>query len=191
MHHVKRGDFWAAEERSRLGRIGESPTFGGSPYPSAWRGDIQDGLRRGGSLRVPPKPRLNRMSSAEPIKASDDAVDGASSPAAVRLWAKWSQNRGDHAAVSLLLDSGDGVSHCPSASIRSPVELASDQPITPPLTFAPYDDGEPAMSYLDGAERVEEGVRLFLRRMTLPAAADRPTAVALQQAWEQIGLKHT
>ncbi|WVF70782.1 hypothetical protein IAT40_005576 [Kwoniella sp. CBS 6097] len=57
-------------------------------------------VRRGGSLRIPPshsrehlsavveKPRLKRMTSAESIRASDEA-GSSESPAGVKLWANW------------------------------------------------------------------------------------------------------
>jgi hypothetical protein len=189
MHHVRKGELWDYEERARISRIGDSPSFGGTPYPSAWRGDVQDGLRRGGSLRVAPKPRLNRMSSAESLKASDDAVDGASSPAGVRLWAKWSQHRGDHDAVSILLaDSAEGV----SVSLHpAPIRQSSwDEPVTA-LELGdhpPYADGTPAMPYLDSADRVGPEIRHVLQQMVSPLASERPSAEAVRAAWNELGL---
>ncbi|WVQ97147.1 hypothetical protein IAU59_004257 [Kwoniella sp. CBS 9459] len=75
----------------------------GAGYPSgALPGSTTIGgiVRRGGSLRIPPshsrehlsavaeKPRLKRMTSAESIRASDEA-GSSESPAGVKLWANW------------------------------------------------------------------------------------------------------
>ncbi|OCF33290.1 serine/threonine protein kinase [Kwoniella heveanensis BCC8398] len=70
---------------------------GALPGTAATIGGI---VRRGGSLRIPPshsrehlsavveKPRLKRMTSAESIRASDEA-GSSESPAGVKLWANW------------------------------------------------------------------------------------------------------
>ncbi|WRT63997.1 uncharacterized protein IL334_000924 [Kwoniella shivajii] len=133
------------ERLQRVGS-GEGVSTSGSPYPSAWRGypsnsvsvsattgagypsgtisnsinnpiNAVNGIRRGGSLRVPPsyssrdhlptfvdnngnipnntssgnngsKPKLKRMTSAESIKASDQ-VTNSESPSGVKLYANW------------------------------------------------------------------------------------------------------
>ncbi|WVQ85313.1 hypothetical protein IAT38_007478 [Cryptococcus sp. DSM 104549] len=132
MHHVRKGGLWAYEERERLGRVGEPAevgSVGGSPYPSAWRGYPDGasfaatgaGVRRAGSLRVPnthsrdhltagtsfdpspsPRPRLNRMTSAESIRANDEA-GSAESPAGIKLWAKWVKDGAGVDPVTALL----------------------------------------------------------------------------------------
>ncbi|KAK8865811.1 hypothetical protein IAR55_000958 [Kwoniella newhampshirensis] len=128
MHHVRKGGLWAYEERERLHRVGndDGVSIDGSPYPSAWRGAAstmsglsQAGVRRTGSLRVPPsysrdqistvtfdglppyggtaaggsnaKPKLKRMTSTESIRASDE-VENSESPSGVKLWANWIKN---------------------------------------------------------------------------------------------------
>ncbi|WVW82105.1 hypothetical protein I302_104110 [Kwoniella bestiolae CBS 10118] len=130
MHHVRKGGLWAYEERERFQRIGneDGVSTAGSPYPSAWRGysnasasgagypsgagttaALGGGVRRAGSLRVPPsysrehlaatsimvdglshgvKPKLKRMTSAESIRASDEATSN-ESPSGVKLYANW------------------------------------------------------------------------------------------------------
>lgn len=131
MHHVKKGGLWAYEEEERLGRVGEPYRQGiqaGTPYPSAWRDNYSAsgssashilaaagaaGVRRGGSLRVPPtystlveeRPRLKRMTSAESVRANDDAGKS-ESPAGVKLWAKWVKDgAGDDPVTGLLSES--------------------------------------------------------------------------------------
>ncbi|WWD09223.1 hypothetical protein V865_007345 [Kwoniella europaea PYCC6329] len=133
MHHVRKGGLWAYEERERFQRVGneDGVSTAGSPYPSAWRGysntsttgagypsgsgnvtvGLGGGVRRAGSLRVPPsysrehlaasvivdghghgvtsgKPKLKRMTSAESIRASDEATNS-ESPSGVKLYANW------------------------------------------------------------------------------------------------------
>ncbi|WWC58409.1 uncharacterized protein I303_100949 [Kwoniella dejecticola CBS 10117] len=131
MHHVRKGGLWAYEERERFQRVGNEDglsTAAGSPYPSAWRGYSSTsisgagypsgsiptgGVRRTGSLRVPPsysrehlaaavdlhgvpsyshghgvKPKLKRMTSAESLRASDEA-GSSESPSGVKLYANW------------------------------------------------------------------------------------------------------
>ncbi|OCF73627.1 serine/threonine protein kinase [Kwoniella mangroviensis CBS 8886] len=131
MHHVRKGGLWAYEERERFQRVGneDGMSTAGSPYPSAWRGysntsttgagypsgsgnvtvGLGGGVRRAGSLRVPPsysrehlaasviadghgvagaKPKLKRMTSAERLRASDEATSS-ESPSGVKLYANW------------------------------------------------------------------------------------------------------
>ncbi|WVQ71008.1 hypothetical protein IAR50_000533 [Cryptococcus sp. DSM 104548] len=113
-HRVKSGGLWLYEENERLSRVGQGVDVDGTPFPSAWREPAYSGssdfainsvagIRRAGSLRVPStystlgkehpstfsgRPRLNRMTSAESIRANEDATSSAS-PAAIKLWSKW------------------------------------------------------------------------------------------------------
>ncbi|ODN84358.1 hypothetical protein L202_00325 [Cryptococcus amylolentus CBS 6039] len=113
-HRVKSGGLWPYEESERLSRVGQGVEVDGTPFPSAWREPVYSGssdfatnsvagIRRAGSLRVPStystlgkepsatfsgRPRLNRMTSAESIRANEDATSSAS-PAAIKLWSKW------------------------------------------------------------------------------------------------------
>ncbi|KIS01489.1 serine/threonine protein kinase [Cryptococcus deuterogattii 2001/935-1] len=142
MHHVKKGGLWAYEEEERLSRVGEPYREGvvqaGTPYPSAWRDNYSAssashilaagaaGVRRGGSLRVPPtystlveahekvglpppppgRPRLKRMTSEESVRANDDAGKS-ESPAGVKLWAKWVKDGAGVDPVTALLSESD------------------------------------------------------------------------------------
>ncbi|WVR05759.1 hypothetical protein IAU60_002784 [Kwoniella sp. DSM 27419] len=140
MHHVRKGALWTYEERERLHRVGndDGVSTAGSPYPSAWRGSpsattgagypsghahsnsLGGGVRRAGSLRVPPshsrdhlaavveKPRLKRMTSAESLRASDDA-GSSESPAGVKLWANWVKAAAPASASGSTPVSGPGV----------------------------------------------------------------------------------
>lgn len=210
MHHVRKGALWAWEERERLSRIGneEDVSLAGSPYPSAWRDFQIEGVKRTGSLRIPqrdPRPRLARMSSAESLRASEDAADGpssAESPAGVKLWAKWIKNpqaTPTPDAVSLLLSEVDDpksmtaagdYSFTPSAAPSRQSPLSS--PISPvrPVekrhnagTAMTYADGSPVMMFLDGMEYVRDDVREVFRAMVDPLAEDRPTAEEVRRLW--------
>lgn len=126
-----------------------------SPYPSAWHDDAvnqlvpsvypDQSLRRAGSLRVPmrpsrgggsnmhgplstsfERPRLNRVGSAESIKASDDVVAGdnsSESPSAIKLWHNWVK--------------GGGGAHRKHGSKLGPIERllrSDDEPPSPPMS---------------------------------------------------------
>ncbi|WWC86102.1 uncharacterized protein L201_000973 [Kwoniella dendrophila CBS 6074] len=142
MHHVRKGGLWAYEERERFQRIGneDGVSTAGSPYPSAWRGysatstgagypsgsniGVGGGVRRAGSLRVPPsysrehlaavvdghnhgvKPKLKRMTSAESIRASDEA-SSSESPSGVKLYANWVKSGPGLDAITRLLSDED------------------------------------------------------------------------------------
>ncbi|EIW73200.1 serine/threonine protein kinase [Tremella mesenterica] len=114
MHHVRQGDLWVWEERTRLG-LETSHGPGISPYPSAWRTEVESGgIKRAGSLRLPKgrnpvnlnnilnvdavvfgRPKLSRMSSAESLRASEDVVDSqrsSDSPGGLKSWTNWIKN---------------------------------------------------------------------------------------------------
>lgn len=84
------------------------------------------GVRRGGSLRVPPtystlvegqeeialapgRPRLKRMTSAESVRANDDAGKS-ESPPGVKLWAKWVKDGAGVDPVTALLSESESES---------------------------------------------------------------------------------
>lgn len=84
------------------------------------------GIRRGGSLRVPPtystlvegqeeialapgRPRLKRMTSAESVRANDDAGKS-ESPPGVKLWAKWVKDGAGVDPVTALLSESESES---------------------------------------------------------------------------------
>ena len=185
MHHVRKGDLWIWEERARLGLIGTETPLGGSPYPSAWR--IQpEGVKRGGSLRVPTssaRPGLVRMPSAESLRASDDVTDGGNSPAGVKLWAKW-MRQPSPGPIAALLSEGES-DELPT------IELRQDCIDSPPRVLRPhvdtsYEDGSPVMIFLDGQGSVNEGVREVLKAMLDPDPFIRPTAEELQVLWDEL-----
>jgi len=189
-----------------------------SPYPSAWRHDYPaGGVRRAGSLRVPnqkvfDRPKLGRMGSTESLRASEDVGHG-DSPAAVRLWGKWISN--PHTGtdpISLLLadDVPSPTTPTHSSTSRSGLKVdissasptVSDYQSSIPVpddvynggvgkepTGPAYSDGSPAMFFLDGQERVEEGIWKILRAMTLPQKESRPTAEDVRKTWRDSGLR--
>jgi hypothetical protein len=133
------------------------------------------------------------MSSAESMKASDDALEGTSTPAGVRLWAKWAQNRGDHDAVLQLLSGTDKAAfpHQHHAHVR---QTSAEYPVgqmKTPLSFPPYNDGTPPMLFLDGEDRVDEGIRAVLKAMVSSAAIDRPSADAVNSSWQRLRVRRT
>ncbi|KAE8540032.1 hypothetical protein D1P53_003970 [Cryptococcus gattii VGV] len=88
------------------------------------------GVRRGGSLRVPPtystlveeqegialapgRPRLKRMTSAESVRANDDAGKS-ESPAGVKLWAKWVKDGAGVDPVTALLSESESDTSFPT-----------------------------------------------------------------------------
>ena len=212
MYHVRKGGLWDWEERERLIRIGASTddaSVAGSPYPSAWRAQQSDGVRRAGSLRVQmgdSRPRLARMSSAESLLALDDVVDGphsAQSPSGIRLWAKWAkrqQTSSGHDAMLLLLnEGGDATStnlppdskrwSAPTSrqsSLPSPLSPGRDADTIRVVSGAPYRDGSPGMSFLDGKSRVTEDIREVLKAMLDPVPGERPTAKEVRQIWDDM-----
>lgn len=215
MHHVRRGGLWAYEERTRLGKIGsEQPSNAGSPYPSAWRelGINQEGVKRGGSLRVPggggDRPRLTRMSSAESLKASEDLVrseTGIDSPAGVKLWAKWmKQPSSVNDAMAALLtehnhETGRGLVPIRNGATRrsidgtsptSPIiaESTNEAETVPSLGVPLYQDGTPCMLFLDGETMVDIQVREILKEMLDPDPEARPTAAEILRSWDEMGI---
>lgn len=160
MHHVRKGNLWAHEERQRLHRVGNE--LGGSPYPSAWR---DEGLQRGGSLRV--RPKLSRMPSAESLRASDDIV-AAQSPSGIKIWARWAHSQPRADAVSALLAEED--------LILSPLRPETT-PRTEPPSPIPNEGG--VMTFLSG-EIVPETIRDTLHQMLSPDPSNRPTAKQLE-----------
>lgn len=55
MHQVRRGGLWDYEDRERFNQIRD---WKSTPSPSAWR--EEQAVKRGGSLRLPTKPKLAR-----------------------------------------------------------------------------------------------------------------------------------
>ena len=187
MHHVRKGDLWIWEERARLGLIGTETPLGGSPYPSAWRIE-PEGLKRGGSLRVPPssaRPGLVRLPSAESLRASNDVTDGGGSPAGVRLWAKWLRQPSPGPIAALL--SEDELQELPTPELHQD-HTDPPQRAAPPIVDATYEDGSPIMVYLDGEATVSAGLREVLRAMLDPDPALRPTADELKVLWDELML---
>lgn len=193
MHHVRKGDLWEWEERVRIGRVGSEYQEGESPYPSASREVSTEGVKRGGSLRIPalsaPRPSLVRMSSAESLKASHDASRGIDSPAGIKLWAGWARQTGSPGPLAALL--GDDYS---SEDDRVDELMDLGQP-TSDIDFKPnscaaktYLDGSPVMSFLQGEETVTEEIREVLRDMVDRDPQNRPTADELLELWDQLGV---
>lgn len=250
MHHVRKGGLWAWEERERLLRIGQEheESVAPSPYPSAWRaGDYAQGgagalgVRRGGSLRLPPtstaatvgiaspvisvdRPTLGRMSSTESLRASED-TSHIDSPPGVKLWGKWisrTPTAGKTDPISLLLAESDehtapsgssrttttlrvdtsAISRSTSTSTRpspsdstmpsspiSPERPDRTAPTKPKQTGVAYEDGSPAMLFLDGRSEVPDGVRQVLRAMLQSREEARPTADQLRAKWEELDVR--
>ena len=219
MHHVRRGGLWAWEERARISKIGEEDlSIEPSPYPSAWRGIPSEGVRRGGSLRVPReaspstvkrRPRLGRMSSTESLQASEELLDASSeSPAGIKLWARWitrPSTPSTDAISALLADPPDSPVEphrarpsldIPSPTVPSPLSASRfDSPIEPQgeaigslPPLSSYEDGSPVMTFLDGDDLVHDSIRQSIRRMVEPSPTDRPTASELRRIWRDLGV---
>ena len=193
MHHVRKGDLWMWEERVRLSRVGTEGASGGTPYPSAWREQNNEGIRRGGSLRVPTsavRPSLARMPSAESLKASEDLTDaqtGYESPAGIKLWAKWMQRSSIRDPVAALLaeDGPTGNSETPSERAESP-SMSRSVPERLAIDSLAYRDGSPSMVFLDGQEMVAEGIREVLKAMVDADPDERPTAREVNARWAEL-----
>lgn len=194
VHHVRMGDLWAWEERQRLNRVGAETTVGGSPYPSAWREQVNDGVRRGGSLRISSsnaRPGLVRMLSAESLRASQDIADADdANPAGVRLWAKWVKRSSLHGPISALLDDESMPNTAEALSERQDEPLSSEvsAPIHPPDETPAYADGSPTMIFLDGQDIVPDNIRDVLRMMVDADPAERPDAEEIKGRWASIGI---
>lgn len=185
MHHVRKGDLWEWEERVRLGLVGDEVNLRGSPYPSAWREAPMDGIRRGGSLRVPPsqsRPSLNRMSSAESLRASNDVnANGTASPSGVKLWATtWVKSpvTTTPGPIDALLE-GDNLSDVMMDDDN--IEGGASQPHVHEDLNTPYADGSPRMMFLAGGDALSEHWRNILFQMVRPDPSRRPTADELRR----------
>jgi len=198
MHHVRKGTLWEWEERERLARVGEDDdrSMAGTPYPSAWRDPHLDGLKRAGSLREPlSRSKLARLPSAESFRDLDETPRSAESPSGVKLWREWVKGRrgmGQDAISLLLNESGEHITATsPHSMISRHCHSPLPSPISPVLAVSwgaapatPYEDGSPAMAFLDGRERVSEDVREVLRAMVDPLADERPSAEEVRRLWE-------
>jgi hypothetical protein len=185
---------------SRIGQAWPQDESGGSPYPSAWRGDDYaysvglGGVRRAGSLRVPTgsnansnantrrgdRPKLGRMGSTESLRASED-TGHTDSPAAVKLWGKWistftrsSSSSNPTDPISLLLSESDLPITSPTSASSSVPRHASTLRVGTPSYTSPME--------FDSASSPDTGIpssadSLFGREPSGPAYSDGSPAM--------------
>jgi hypothetical protein len=130
------------------------------------------------------------MSSAESLKASEDVTDaetGYESPAGIKLWAKWRKRSSMNDPIAALLaeDGHAGNSEAPPERPGEP-PVARPMPERPTTDTPAYRDGSPSMIFLDGYERVDEGIRDVLKAMVDADPFERPTAQEVSARWAEL-----